>query len=221
MNRQRILREIKPTAKACLLSVLLLASSFQSGVLGQQADFLSRLSVNSIAVLPPFGTNAPNAARTMSADLFASKFKLRSAATKIVTADEITSLLQSKAVMSDYSLFVTTLSQTGVVNTDALRKVAQATGADAVLLIDVLNYQEEKGSWWYGKGGKNVSRIQYTLFRSSDGNKIWETLEFRQHDSKVSTNPYPMEHVLGDVTDKAITALLAGTQHTDVRKKTE
>jgi hypothetical protein len=123
--------------------------------------------------------------------------------------------------MSDYSLFVSTLSQTGIVNTDALKKVAQATGADAVLLIDVLNYQEEKGSWWYGKGGKNVSRIQYTLFHSSDGNKIWETLEFRQHDSKVSTNPYPMEHVLGDVTDKAITALLAGTQHTDVRKKTE
>jgi hypothetical protein len=207
--------------KAWLLPVLLLASWFHSGALGQQADFLSRMNVNSISILPPFSSNAPNAARTMSADLFASKFKLRSAATKIVTADETASLLQSKVVMPEYSVFVTTLSQTGIVNTDALKKVAQTTGADAVLLIDVLNYQEEKGSWWYGKGGKNVSRIQYTLFRSSDGNKIWETLEFRQHDSKVSTNPYPMEHVLGDVTDKAITALLAGTQHTDVRKKTE
>ena len=60
---------------------------------------------------------------------------------------------------------------------------------------DILNYQAEKGSWWYGKGGKNVSRIQYTLFRS-DGNKIWETLEFRQHDSKVSTNPYLMDMLL-------------------------
>lgn len=208
-------------AKACLLSGVLLVCSLHSGILGQQADFLSRLNVNSIAILPPFGSSAPSAARTMSADLFASKFKLRSAATKIVTAEETAALLQSKAVMTDYSVFVTTLSQTGIVNTDALKKVAQATGADAVLLIDVLNYQEEKGSWWYGKGGKNVSRIQYTLFRSSDGNKVWETLEFRQHDSKVSTNPYPMERVLGDVTDKAVTALLAGTQHTDVRKKTE
>jgi hypothetical protein len=203
--------------KVCQLTVLLLASSLHSVALGQQPDFLSQQNVNSIAILPPFGSSAPNAARTMSADLFVSKFKLRSAATKIINADETASLLQSKAVMSDYSVFVTTLSQTGIVNTEALKKVAQATGATAVLLIDVLNYQEEKGSWWYGKGGKNVSRIQYTLFRS-DGNKIWETLEFRQHDSKVSTNPYPMEHVLGDVTDKAITALLAGTQHTDVRK---
>jgi hypothetical protein len=221
MNKERIRQEIKRTAKACLLSVLLLPSLFHFGVLlGQQTDFLSRLNLNSIAILPPFGPNAPSAARTMSVDLFASKFKLRNAATKIVTADETTSLLQSKSAMSDYSIFVTTLSQTGIVNADSLKKVAQATGADAVLLIEVLNYQEEKGSWWYGKGGKNVSRIQYALFRS-DGNKIWETLEFRQHDSKVSTNPYPMEHVLGDVTDKAITSLLAGTQHTDVRKKTE
>jgi hypothetical protein len=204
--------------KVCLLTVLLLASFLHSVALGQQPDFLSQQNVNSIAILPPFGSNAPNAARTMSADLFVSKFKLRSAATKIINADETASLLQSKALMSDYSVFVTTLSQTGIVNTAALKKVAQATGATAVLLIDVLNYQEEKGSWWYGKGGKNVSRIQYTLFRSSDGNKIWETLEFRQHDSKVSTNPYPMDHVIGDVTDKAITALLSGTQHTDVRK---
>lgn len=202
-----------------LPKVLLL--SFLSGVaFGQQADFLSRQNISSIAILPPSGANVPTAARTMSADLFASKFKLRNAAVKVVTADETASLLQSKSTMSEYSIFVTTLSQTGIVNINALKKVAQALGTDAVLLIDVLNYQEEKGSWWYGKGGKNVSRIQYTLFRSSDGNKVWETLEFRQHDSKVSTNPYPMEHVIGDVTDKAVTSLLAGTQHTDLRKKT-
>jgi hypothetical protein len=78
-------------------------------------------------------------------------------------------------------------------NHEALKKASQALGTDAVLLINVLNYQEEKGSWLYGKGGKNISRIQYTLFRSSDGSKVWETLEFRQYDSKVSTNPYPME----------------------------
>jgi hypothetical protein len=186
---------------------------------GQQTDFLSRLNVNSIAILPPLGADAPAAARTMSADLFASNFKLHNAAIKLVSADDTATLLQTKATMSDYSLFVTTLSQTGIVNSDALKKVAQAMGTDAVLLINVLNYQEEKGSWWYGKGGRNVSRIQYLLFRTSDGNKVWETLEFRQHDSKLSTNPYPMERVLGDVTDKAITSLFSGTQPVDVRKK--
>jgi len=56
------------------------------------------------------------------------------------------------------------------------------------------------------------------LFRSSDGQKVWETLEFRQHDSKVSTNPYPMERVISDVTEKAISSLLNGTQHVDAKK---
>jgi len=204
-----------------LPTALILVTLVRPGsALGQHADFLSRLNINSIGILPPVGANAPSAARTMSGDLFVSTFKMRNAAVKIVAADETASLLQAKSAMSDYSTFVTVLSQSGIVNTDALKKVAQVVGTDAVLLIDVLNYQEEKGSWWYGKGGKNVSRIQYTLFRSSDGNKVWETLEFRQHDSKVSTNPYPMERVLGDVTDKAVTSLLAGTQHADVRKKT-
>jgi hypothetical protein len=36
----------------------------------------------------------------------------------------------------------------------------------------------------------------------------------------VSTNPYPMEHVIGDVTDKAVSALLVGRQDIDVRQKT-
>jgi hypothetical protein len=202
-----------------LYAVLLLSTIVHPGVaFGQQNDFLSRLSINSIAILPPLGANVPAAARTMSADLFVTKFKMQNSSIKLVTADDTASLLQTKSTMSDYSLFVTTLAQTGIVNTEALKKVMAALGTDAALLIDVLNYQEEKGSWWYGKGGKNVSRIEYTLFRSSDGNKVWETLEFRQHDSKVSTNPYPMEHVIGDVTDKAIVSLLSGTQHVDAKK---
>ncbi len=198
--------------------LLFIAANASSALAPHQADFLSRISINSIAILPPLGANAPSAARTMSADIFASKFKVQSAAIKLISADQTASLLQSKSATSDYSQFVTTFTQTGIANTDALKKIAQILGSDAVLLIDVLNYQEEKGSWWYGKGGKNISRIQYTLFRSSDGQKLWETLEFRQHDSKVSTNPYPMERVIGDVTEKAIASLLNGTQHVDVKK---
>jgi hypothetical protein len=106
-----------------------------------------------------------------------------------------------------------------MVNTEAMKKIGQLADAVGLMVIHVLNYDEEKGSWWYGKGGKNVCRIQYSLFRVSDGQKVWETLEFRQHDSKVSTNPYPMERVIGDVTDKAVTALLTDAQHVDVRKK--
>ena len=107
----------------------------------------------------------------------------------------------------------------GFASADLLKKIGQATGTDALLLIHVLNYDEEKGSWWYGKGGKNVCRIQYTLFRSSNGEKVWETLEFRQHDSKVSTNPYPMERVIGDVSDRAVASLVSGRQNVDVRQK--
>jgi hypothetical protein len=51
--------------RVSLLSVLLLASSFHSGALGQQADFLSRQNVNSMAIPPPFGSNAPSAARLL------------------------------------------------------------------------------------------------------------------------------------------------------------
>jgi hypothetical protein len=202
-----------------LCAALVLSAVVHSSVaVGQQADFLSKSSINSIAILPPLGSNVPAAARTMSADLFATKFKLHSASIKMVAADETTSVLQAKSIMSDYSLFVTMLAQTGIANTEVLKKLMAALGTDAVLLINVLNYEEEKGSWLYGKGGKNISRIEYTLFRASDGSKVWGTLEFRQHDSKVSTNPYPMEHVISDVTDKAIVSLLSGTQHVDVKK---
>ena len=74
---------------------------------------------------------------------------------------------------------------------DPLKKMGQTTGTDAILLIHVLNYDEEKGSWFYGKGGKNVCRIQYSLFRSSSGEKIWETLEFRQHEQQALDKSLP------------------------------
>lgn len=182
-------------------------------------DFLTRQGIRSIAVLPALGDSVPSAARQLSADLFDSKLKLRNSALRILTPDEVTNRLQQQGATGDFSAMVTLLSQTGMVNTEAMKKIGQVAGADGLTVIDVLNYDEEKGSWWYGKGGKNVCRIQYSLFRASDGQKIWETLEFRQHDSKVSTNPYPMERVIGDVTDKAVTALLADVQHVDVRKK--
>jgi hypothetical protein len=202
-----------------LASLILAAIIFASVVRPEQNDFLSREHISSIAVLPPMGGDAPSSARTMSADVFTSKVKLRNSSVKIVAADETLSRLQAKSIMSDYSSFVTVFAQTGIINSDATKKLGQSLGTDAILLIDVLNYQEEKGSWWYGKGGQNIARIQYTLFRSSDGDKVWETLEFRQHDSKVSTNPYPMERVIGDITDKAVAALVSGEQHVDVRKK--
>jgi hypothetical protein len=159
--------------KTFLMTALVISAMAFSGVIfAQDADFLARLNVYSIAILPPLGADVPTAARAMSGDLFASKFKIREAAIRVVGADETVSMMQSKSTMSDYSVFVTTLSQAGIVNTDALKKITQAVDTDAVLLINVLNYQEEKGSWWYGKGGQNVSRIQYTLFRASDGSKV-------------------------------------------------
>jgi len=183
------------------------------------ADFLTRQRITSIAVLLPLGDSVPSAARQLSADLFDTKLKLRDSALRIFAPDEVTNRLQQQGATSDFAAMVTLLSQTGMVNTEAMKKIGQLAGADGLMVIHVLNYDEEKGSWWYGKGGKNVCRIQYSLFRVSDGQKVWETLEFRQHDSKVSTNPYPMERVIGDVTDKAVTALLTDAQHVDVRKK--
>ena len=180
-------------------------------------DFLSQKGISSIAVLPPLGESVPNSARQLSADLFVTKLRSRSGV-HLMAADESLSRLQQKEVTNDFAVLVTTLSQTGIVNGDLLKKIGQSMGTDALLLIHLVNYDEEKGSWWYGKGGKNICRIEYTLYRSSDAGKIWETLEFRQHDSKVSTNPYPMERVIGDVSDRAVASLLMGRQNTDVRQ---
>jgi hypothetical protein len=212
-----------PYTRAKTALILLFGAALTCiGSLAQQQrtdDFLSQQRISSIAVLPPLGESVPSSARQLAGDLFVTKLKSRSAGVRLMAADETLSRLQQKEATNDFAVLVTTFSQTGIVNADLLKKIGQATGTDALLLIYVLNYDEEKGSWWYGKGGKNVCRIQYTLFRSSDAEKIWETLEFRQHDSKLSTSPYPMERVIGDVSDKAIASLLIGKQHTDVRQK--
>ncbi len=182
-------------------------------------DFLTRQHVSSLAVFPPLGESVPSAARQMSADMFGSKLKLRSAAMRVVPAEAVATQLDQHGMTGDFGAFVNLYSQTGTVNSEALKRFGQTLGTDAVLFIYVLNYDEQKGSRWYGKGGRNLCRIQYTLFRSSSGEKIWESLEFRQHDSKLSTNPYPVERVIGDVSESAVTSLLSGRQNADVRQK--
>jgi hypothetical protein len=206
------------TAALILLSSV--ALPFMHSVTQQQTDdFLSQKGISSIAVLPPLGESVPSSARQLAADLFVTKLKARAAGVRLLGADETLSRLQQKEETKDFGILVTTLTQTGIADAVSLKRIGEVAGTDAILLIHVLNYDEEKGSWWYGKGGKNVCRIQYTLFRSSNAERLWETLEFRQHDSKLSTNPYPMERVIGDVSDKAIASLLSGKQNIDVRKK--
>lgn len=182
-------------------------------------DFLNREGISSLAILPPAGESVPGAARQLSADLFGAKLRLRIAAVRVVPRDVVVADLGHNGLTNDFGIFVNLYSQTGTTNTDTVKKFGQTLGTDARLLIDVLNYDEQKGSWWYGKGGKNICRIQYTLFRSATGEKVWETLEFRQHDSKLSTNPYPMDRVIGDVSEMAISSLMAGKQNVDLRKK--
>jgi hypothetical protein len=210
---------VRKATAAILLSCLSLICHYSLAQQPPKEDFLARQEISSIAVLPAVGDSVPSAARQLSADLFLAKLKLHTSFVRILTADETLSRLQQKDQTNDFAVFVTAFSQTGIASADLLKKIGQATGTDALLLIHVLNYDEEKGSWWYGKGGKNVCRIQYTLFRSSNGEKVWETLEFRQHDSKVSTNPYPMERVIGDVSDRAVASLVSGRQNVDVRQK--
>jgi len=200
-----------------LLAVILTVCG--SSLNAQEDDFLDRQTIASITVLPPMGESVPSSARQLSADLFMSKLKLRRASCRLVGPEEALTRIERASLMGDYTGFVNLISQTGVVNRDVLKLIGSAVETDAVLLINLLDYQEEKGSWWYGKGGKNLGRIQYTLFATSKGEKVWESLEFRQHDSKLSTSPYPMERVIGDISDKAVTSILTGRQNTDVRRK--
>lgn len=191
-----------------------------TGLYGQDfEDFLTRQGIASLAILPPLGQSVPSPTRQVAADLFNTKLKLRSSAVRIATPDSVVERLEREGLMNDFGNFITLLAQTGTFNRGILKRIGVATAADGVLLINVLDYEEQKGSWWYGRGGKNLARIQYSLFRASDGEKIWESLEFRQHDSKLSTNPYPMERVISDVSEKAVNSLLSGKQNADVRRK--
>jgi hypothetical protein len=201
-----------------VIAVLLILSPMQNSRQPAE-DFLNREGLSSLAILPPVGESVPGAARQLSADLFGAKLRLHIAAVRVVPPDAVVAELSHYGMTNDFGTFVNLYSQTGTINTDTLKKFGQTLGTDALLLINILNYDEQKGSWWYGKGGKNICRIQYTLFRSATGEKVWETLEFRQHDSKLSTNPYPMERVIGDVSEMAVSSLMAGKQNVDARKK--
>jgi hypothetical protein len=202
----------------CALAALTLL--FGAGASAQNSgDFLAQQKIASLAILPPLGQSVPSATREVAADLFNTKLKLRSSALKTTTPDSALERIHREGLMNDYGNFITLLAQTGTTNRDALTKIGLAVGVDGLLLINVLEYDEEKGSWWYGKGGKNLARIQYSLFRVSDGQQIWQSLEFRQHDSKLSTNPYPMERVISDVSEKAVDSLLSGKQNADLRRK--
>lgn len=193
-------------------------SQLTAGANPPAEDFLDRQKVTSIGVLPPIGDSVPDSARKMAADLFIMKMTLRNAAVRVVRPDTLIERLNKAGLLSEFATFVNLVSQTGVVSSESIRAIGNAAETDTLLLVNVLDYEEEKGSWWYGKGGKNICRIQYSLFRVSNGEKIWESLEFRQHDSKLSTRPYPMERVIGDVSEKAVTSLLTGRQSVDVRR---
>lgn len=206
---------MKRTSVRIYITLILVAF----GTAQKSLDFPSREKINSIAILPPIGPSAPDSARQASVDVLATKLGLAAAGLRVVHPDVFLKELQRMGGLTDYTNLVTLFSQSGLADPESIKRLAKITEADALLLVNVLDYDEQKGSWWYGKGGKNVCRIQYTLFRATTGDRLWQTLEFRQHDSKVSTNPYPMEHVIGDVTDKAISALLTGRQDVDVRQK--
>lgn len=182
-------------------------------------DFLNRQRVASIAVLPPVGDSVPDPARKLASDLFIMKLGLRNSTVRLLRPEDVIDRLNKAGLLSEFAGLVNLLSQTGIVSRESVSTIGKSAGADSLLLVNVLDYEEEKGSWWYGKGGKNLCRIQYSLFRVSDGEKIWESLEFRQHDSKLSTRPYPMERVIGEVSEKAVTSLLTGRQNVDVRRK--
>ncbi len=203
---------------AFLLGALLVEKA--AGIVPSQAeDFLDHQNVSSIAVLPPVGASIPDSVRKAAGDLFILKLTLRRSSVRVVRPETLVEQLNKAGKLSEFASFVNLLSQTGVVNRGSLTAIGNTAETDALLLINVLNYEEEKGSWWYGKGGKNFCRIQYSLFRVSDGERIWQSLEFRQHDSKLSTRPYPMERVVGDVSKKAVTSLLTGRENVDVRRK--
>lgn len=209
------------TGKAFSLACVVFTLAALTSAYGQQEreDFLEAQHISSLAALPPVGEAVPASTRLAAGDLFVMKLRLRRAALRVVRAEELVTLLEQKGLMGEYANFVTLLAQTGIPNRESLKLVGEAAGTDGLLLIQVLDYEEQKGSWWYGRGGRNLARIQYTLFRTSDGEKVWESLEFRQHDSKLSTRSYPMERVIGDVSEKAVTSLLTGQQNRDVRAK--
>jgi len=206
-------------SRIVLISIAVVLNICSSSLIAQEEDFLDRQRITSIVLLPPVGESVPSSARRLSADLFMTNLKVRRASCRLVGPEEALGRIERAGLLSDFTGLVNLLSQTGVVNREVLRRIGTAAETDAVLLINVLDYQEEKGSWWYGKGGRNLGRIQYTLFATSTGEKVWESLEFRQHDSKLSTRPYPMDRVIGDISEKAVASLLTGRQNRDVRKR--
>jgi hypothetical protein len=197
-----------------LLACVGLAGICVSARAQQAPDFLSQQKINSIAVLPPMGDSASPSIRQLSSDLFIAKMKERRPGLHFLASDDTLTRLQQKKADNDFNAVVAAV-QTGAPNQAALKRIGLATGMDAFLLIHVLSFDEQKGKWYEGKESKNLCKIQYTLYRSSTGASLWDSTETVKYDKRFSNTPEPTDQVITNVSDKAVTAMLAAQQDTD------
>jgi hypothetical protein len=203
--------------KTALLSLIFcagLAGLCASARQPQSDDFFSEQKINSIAVLPPMGDSVSAQIRGLSGDLFITKMKEKRPGLHFLASDDTLATLQKKKETDDFNAVIATV-QTGTANPTAIKRIGVASGMDSVLLIHVLSFDEQKGRWYEGKESKNLCKIQYMLYKSSTGEKLWDSTETVKYDKRFSNTPEPTDQVITNISDKAAAALMAAREDSD------
>jgi hypothetical protein len=193
-----------------LLLILALAMSASA------QDFLKTKGVSSVAILPVVGESVPQAVRDAAGKKAAAVLLKHVPDLRVTDAADSAAVLEHEARLEDLASFLNLFVKTGTVNTAALSRCGMALEKH-LLLVEVQEYTERGGSWLRSRSGQNTARIQYTLF-TKDGEQVWQTLE-SLHRSQLTTTVAPMEEIIERVSERAISALVKGEEHKDVKQK--
>ena len=203
-----------------LISLLLIALPTIVQAQKQTDNFLEQHKIKSIAILPPVGESVPSSVRVSAGALFVSEAQRQLKELKITLPEETTTALEKTNRLDDFTSFLNLFIKTGTVNKSPLARIGESLATDAILLIDVQDFEAQNGSWMRARNGHNSARVQYTLF-SPAGEQLWQHLVVYTHTPQFTAKADKAEKVMQDVSRRAVSALMRGIQNSDPKKDVE
>jgi hypothetical protein len=200
-----------------VLIIGLLALTFQAfGSAQESSDVINTNKIASLALLPVVGDSTPDSVRH---EINAADLKALSEAyphVAITGSDESLSRLSAEHRLDDLASFLNLYTKTGAVNEDAMRRIVSALKVQAVLLVQLQEYEAQSGSWMRGRNGHNSVRAQYALL--TEKGIIWHHLVSYVHTPQWTAKADPDKDVAPRIARRALYAIARNIQNTDPKK---
>lgn len=168
--------------------------------------------LNSIAILPLRNSFVQTNTSLNTGDMieinkmFQQEFIKKNPRLKVSDSKSSTELLNKNQLVEPYANMLSTFHQTGIPNTDILKKIGTLINADAIFQGFVTECIQNDGV--YGRVNAETSvKVRYILFSTSTGSVIWEATCEGQKKLGTLGNAPPISEVLTKIKKNLIPAI--------------